>query len=125
MYDDEVDFSQVEKLLPTPSGYHLLVALPKVDDKTKGGVLKPDQYVDLERVASIVGLVVKTGPDAYLDKVKFPNGAWCKDGDWVMIRSYAGTRFLINGEEYRLLNDDSIDAVVPDPRAIKRVGAAH
>lgn len=125
MYDDEVDFSKIEELLPMPCGYHVLVALPKIDEKSKGGVIKPDQYLDLERVACIVALVVKMGPDAYNDANKFPNGAWCKNGDWVMIRSYAGTRFLLNGEEYRLLNDDSIDAVVPDPRAIKRVGAAH
>lgn len=124
MYDDEVDFSNVEKLLPAPTGYRVLVALPTVEEKSKGGIIKPDQYLDLERVASIVAMVVSLGPDAYGDTAKFPNGAWCKQGDWVMIRSYAGTRFTINGQEYRLINDDTIDAVVPDPRAIKRVGAA-
>lgn len=124
MYDDEVDFSNVEKLLPVPTGYRILVALPALDEKSAGGIIKPDQYLDLERVASIIALVISLGPDAYGDKTKFPTGAWCKQGDWVLIRSYAGTRFTIKGQEYRLLNDDTIDGVVPDPRAIKRVGAA-
>lgn len=123
MYDDEVDFSQIEKLLPKPTGYRILVALPGIDSKTGGGIIKTDTEVERERAASIVGVVLTLGPDAYADKTKFPSGAWCEQGNWVMIRSYAGTRFMINGEEYRLINDDSVDAVVPDPRAVKRVGA--
>lgn len=123
MYEDEVDFSKIEELLPKPAGYRLLVALPKVQEKTKGDILKPESYIKLEEAASIVALVITVGPDAYADTAKFPNGPWCKQGDWVMIRSYAGTRFLINDEEYRLINDDTIDGVVPDPRAIARVGA--
>jgi co-chaperonin GroES (HSP10) len=124
MYDDEVDFSKIEKLLPAPTGYRILIGLPAVIEKTEGGIYKPEDYLKLEQTASIVGLVISVGPDAYSDKTKFPTGAWCKQGDWVMIRSYAGTRFTINKQEYRLINDDTIDGVVPDPRAIKRVGAA-
>lgn len=123
MYDDDVDFSDIEKLLPQPTGYRILVALPKVLGKTDGGIIKTDTEQAREREASIVGVVMSLGSDAYSDPAKFPNGPWCKLGDWILLRSYAGTRFMINGEEFRLINDDSVDGIVPDPRAVKRVGA--
>ena len=69
---------------------------------------------------SIMGLVVDMGKDAYGDKERFPDGAWCKEGDFVMFRANSGTRFKVAGKEYRLLNDDSIEAVVAYPRGITR-----
>ena len=70
---------------------------------------------------SIVGFVMKLGPDAYQDKKKFPNGAYCKEGDLILMRSYSGTRFSIHGKEFRLINDDSVEATVQDPRGIRKV----
>ena len=64
--------------------------------------------------------VLKVGPDAYKDTNKFPTGAWCEAGDFVIVRAYAGTRFKIYGKEFRLINDDQIEAVVDDPRGITR-----
>ena len=106
--------------LPTPSGYKILIALPEVDEKTEGGIYKPDSLQEIEEVATVVGFVVSMGPDAYVDKAKFPSGPWCKDGDFVVFRAYQGTRIRIHGKEFRLINDDTVEAVVEDPRGYKR-----
>ncbi len=107
--------------LPEPTGYRLLIALPEIDEKTQGGVIMPDGLVKDESTASIIGFVLKTGPDAYSDKERFPNGAWCKEGDFVIFRSYSGTRFKVSGKEFRLINDDTVEGVVDDPRGYTRV----
>ena len=69
---------------------------------------------------SIIGLVVDMGDQAYSDDERFPTGPWCKEGDFVMFRMNSGTRFTIGGVEYRLMNDDSIEAIVDDPSGIQR-----
>ena len=74
-----------------------------------------------EEVGSIVGFVMKLGPDAYSDSSRFPSGAYCGEGDWVLMRSYSGTRFMVHGKEFRLINDDSVEAVVEDPRGITKI----
>ena len=107
--------------LPDPKGYKILIALPEPDEKTEGGILKAKQTMDVEEIGSICGFVLKMGADAYKDESRFPNGAYCKEGDWVMMRSYSGTRFKIHGKEFRLINDDSVEAVVEDPRGIEKV----
>ena len=123
IYEDDLDFSKIEEVLPVPAGYKILVAVPRVAEKTAGGVIKTSDENERERTAAIIGMVIRLGKDAYGDKVKFPNGPWCAQGDWVMLRSYAGHRMLVGGNEMRLVNDDSVEAIVPDPRAIKRVGS--
>lgn len=107
--------------LPDPKGYKLLIALPEPDEKTEGGILKAKQTMDIEEIGSICGFVLKMGADAYKDEKRFPNGPYCKEGDWVLMRSYSGTRFKIHGKEFRLINDDSVEAVVQDPRGIEKV----
>ena len=107
--------------LPEPTGYKISNALPEVDEKTEGGIIKAQETMHLEEVGSIVGFVMKLGPDAYEDKKKFPNGPYCKEGDFVLMRSYSGTRFSIHGKEFRLINDDSVEAVIDDPRGIRKV----
>jgi co-chaperonin GroES (HSP10) len=109
-----------ETILPVPTGYKILVAMPKVEAKTEGGIWRPDQLIQLEQTASIFGCVTTLGPDAYANTDKYPSGPWCKPGDWVVFRSYSGTRFKIDGQEYRLINDDTVEAVVDDPRKIER-----
>ena len=106
--------------LPEPTGYRLLIALPEIDEKTQGGVIMPDGLVKDESTASIIGFVLKIGPDAYSDKERFPNGAWCKEGAFVIFRSYSGTRFKVAGKEFRLINDDTVEGVVDDPRGYSR-----
>ena len=109
---------QKAKQLPEPSGYRILIALPNPEEKTEGGIIKAASLVERESVGSICGFVMKLGPDAYADERRFPNGAYCKEGDWIIMRSYSGTRFLVHGKEFRLINDDSVEAVVEDPRGV-------
>ena len=115
--DDEKFYSY----MPQPKGYKLLISPVEVDEKTEGGLYMPDQIRDAEGIASIIGFVVSMGSDAYKDKDKFPNGAYCKVGDFVIFRSYSGTRFKIHTQEFRLINDDTVEAVVDDPRGYKRI----
>lgn len=113
--DDELDAQ-----LPKPVGYKLLIALPKVEEKFESGLLKADRTIQQEHILSMVGLVLDMGEQAYKDPDRYPTGPWCKVGDYVLFRSNSGTRFKVNGVEYRFLNDDSIDGVVADPRGITR-----
>jgi len=119
VYSAQIE-EMAEAILPVPAGYKILVAMPKVEEKTEGGIYRPDQLIALEQTASIFGCVVSLGPDAYADTAKYLNGPWCKPGDWVVFRSYSGTRFRIDAQEYRLINDDTVEAVVDDPRKIER-----
>ena len=81
----------------------------------------PEDARRREEEASITGLILKVGPDAYSDIERFPGGPWCKKGDWIVMRSYSGTRIEVHGKEFRIINDDSVEAIVEDPRGIKRV----
>ena len=116
--ENEETEEPVAKQLPEPSGYRILIALPEAEEKTEGGIIKASSYVERESVGSICGFVMKLGPDAYQDKQRFPNGAYCDEVDWIIMRSYTGTRFLVHGKEFRLINDDSVEAVVEDPRGV-------
>jgi len=117
----ETNEEEFEAQLPTPVGYRVLVAMPKVEEAFEGSeLLKSVTTKHQEQVMSIIGLVIDTGDQAYSDVDRFPTGPWCKQGDYVMFRANTGTRFTIEGLEYRLMNDDSIEAVVADPRGIQR-----
>ena len=107
--------------LPQPATYHLLCVLPEIDDKYDSGLVKSGQTMHFEEVMSPVLFVVAMGPDAYGDKTRFPSGPSCKVGDFVLVRPNTGTRVKIHGREFRLINDDSVEAVVQDPRGISRV----
>jgi co-chaperonin GroES (HSP10) len=117
-----VDKSKEEKAaqLPKPSGYRILCAIPETEKEYESGLLKADQTMHYEEVLTTVLFVVDLGPDCYKDAARFPNGAWCKKGDFVLVRPNAGTRLVIHGREFRIINDDSVEAVVDDPRGIKR-----
>jgi len=111
---------EVEAQLPKPAGYMILVALPKVEEAYESGIIKADRTRHEEYILATMGAVIDMGKEAYSDTERFPNGPWCKIGDFVMFRPNSGTRFKVNGMEYRLLNDDSVQAVVADPRGIVR-----
>ena len=106
--------------LPQPSGYRILCAIPEVEAEYESGLLKADATINYEEKLATVLFVVDMGPDCYQDKTRFPTGPWCKRGDFVIVRPNAGTRLLIHGREFRLINDDSVESVVQDPRGIKR-----
>ena len=118
---NEVTEEEVEAQLPKPVGYRVLVAMPEVDDTYgSSGIIKSSKEMHNEHIMSIMGLVLDMGDGAYSDKERFPTGPWCKQGDYVMFRMNTGTRFKVEGVEYRLMNDDSIEAVVRGPRGITR-----
>jgi co-chaperonin GroES (HSP10) len=106
--------------LPDPSGYRILCAIPEIEEKYDSGIIKADATMHHEEVLSTVFFVVKMGPDCYQDKARFPNGPWCKVGDFVLARPNSGTRLKIHGREFRIINDDSVEGTVLDPRGIKR-----
>lgn len=106
--------------IPDPSTYHLLCVLPEIDENYESGLVKAGQTLHYEEVLSPVLFVVKMGPDAYKDKNRFPSGSSCKVGDFILVRPNTGTRIKIHGKEFRIINDDSVEAVVQDPRGISR-----
>ena len=107
--------------LPYPKGWKLLCAIPEVEDKFAGSeIVKPESIAKVEEYSTTVLFVLRVGPDAYKDESKFTTGPWCKEGDFVLVRAYAGTRFKIHGREFRLINDDQVEAVVEDPRGYAR-----
>lgn len=108
------------KQLPDPSGYRILCAVPDIEEKTAGGIYKADTTMQYEELTTPVLFVLKVGPDAYKDEKRFPNGPWCKEGDFILTRPMAGSRVKIHGREFRLLNDDAVEAIVEDPRGISR-----
>jgi co-chaperonin GroES (HSP10) len=107
--------------LPEPSTFHILCALPEIDKEYESGLLKADKTVFHEELMSPVLFVLKLGPDAYKDATRFPSGPSCKEGDFVLVRPNTGTRVKIHGREFRIINDDSVEAVVRDPRGISRM----
>lgn len=111
----------METQLPKPVGYRLLIALPQIEETFDGlGIVKAERTLYEEKLMTVVGVVLDMGDQCYADKDRFTNGPWCKIGDYVVFRANSGTRFRYNGVEYRLMNDDSIEAVVADPRGLTR-----
>ena len=117
-----LDKSNEEKAtqLPKPSGYRILCAIPEMEKEYESGILKADETVRVEETLTTVLFVVDLGPDCYSDKSRFPSGPWCKKGDFVLVKPYAGSRLVIHGREFRIINDDTIEGIVDDPRGIKR-----
>ena len=120
---DDATNEEKATMLPEPTGWKLLCAVPPVSEKIDGTALdlvRDTSSMKQEESATTVLFVMKVGPDAYKDQTKFPAGAWCGVGDFVLVRTYSGTRFKIFGKEFRLINDDQVDAVVQDPRGLTR-----
>ena len=108
------------KQLPAPKGYRILCAIPEAEEAFDSGILKSDETLRYDELLTTVLFVVDMGSDCYKDPTRFPNGPWCKKGDFVLVRPNAGTRLVIHDREFRIINDDSVEAVVQDPRGIKR-----
>jgi co-chaperonin GroES (HSP10) len=108
------------KQLPKPQGYRVLCAIPEAEEAYDSGIIKSDETRRHDELLTTVLFVVDLGPDCYSDTTRFPNGPWCKKGDFILVRPNAGTRLVIHDREFRIINDDSVEAVVEDPRGIKR-----
>jgi co-chaperonin GroES (HSP10) len=109
------------KQVPDPVTYHLLCILPEANEEYEGGLIKSSQTMQFEELLSPVLFVAKMGPDAFKDEKRFPSGPSCAVGDFILVRPNTGTRMKIHGREFRIINDDSVEAVVQDPRGIQRV----
>lgn len=109
------------KQIPDPATYHLLCMLPEAKEEYEGGILKSSQAMQYEELLSPVLFVAKMGPDAFKDEKRFPSGPSCKVGDFIIVRPNTGTRMKIHGTEWRIINDDSVEAVIEDPRGVQRV----
>ena len=114
--------SKMASQLPKPTGYHILCAVPEIKEthSDDGVIIKVDKTRNDEELLSVVLFVVDLGPDAYQDPIKFPTGPWCAKGDFVLVRPHTGSRLDIHGKSFRMVNDDSIEAIVQDPRGIRR-----
>lgn len=116
---DATDYERAAQL-PNPSGYHILCAIPDIEKEYESGLIKADITLHHEEILTTVLFVVELGPDAYKDEKKFPTGPWCKKGDFVLVRPNSGSRLIIHGREFRMINDDVVEGTVLDPRGIKR-----
>jgi co-chaperonin GroES (HSP10) len=112
--------AQKARLLPDPKGYRILCAVPHVEEEFESGIVKAEDTKRVEEQTTVVLFVVKMGNLCYKDEARFPTGPWCKEGDFILTRPYSGTRVVIHGREFRIINDDTVEAVVEDPRGIRR-----
>lgn len=123
MYRPNASAEDKAKQLPRPSGYRILCAIPEIEkefEDSEIGLIKADETLRMEETLTTVLFVVELGPDCYKDDKRFPSGPWCKKGDFILVKPYSGSRLVIHGREFRLINDDSVEGVVDDPRGIKR-----
>jgi co-chaperonin GroES (HSP10) len=123
-YDQEGNFdpklveSSVLDRLPKPTGWRIAILPYRGAQKTKGGIALSEETQKRTQIATTVGYVLNLGPLAYYDQEKFPDGAWCKEGDWIIFGRYAGARIPIDGGEIRFINDDEVLGVIGDPQDI-------
>ena len=117
------DFEVTDEMIPTPTGYHILVALPEQKDTYDQSVIvRSEKEKRLDADSCVAVRVIALGDDCYSDKKRFPNGPWCKVGDYVLIQSYQGTKFKVLGRDlFRIINDDNVEAVVEDPTVYSRI----
>tara|TARA_R110000737_G_scaffold59085_1_gene85565 strand:- start:291 stop:737 length:447 start_codon:yes stop_codon:yes gene_type:complete len=114
---DKIDGVVLDRI-PKPTGWRIVILPYRGASKSKGGIALPDQTIERQQLSTTCGYVLKIGPLAYADETKFPHGAWCKEGDWIIFGRYAGARMNIDGGEIRILNDDEILAVINEPEDI-------
>jgi co-chaperonin GroES (HSP10) len=88
------------------------------EKKTEGGLILTDETSEKIQMTTVCALVVKMGDLCYKDKEKFPNGPWCKEGQFIMYGRYVGNRFQTKYGEHRILNDDEIIGTIKDPKDI-------
>lgn len=119
--DADADGEEKARALPEPQGWKILCIVPRLEDKYENtNIVRPESFARLEEHATTVLFVLKVGPLAYKDPAKYGDRPWCKEGDFILTRTYSGTRFKIYSQEFRLLNDDMVEAVVQDPRGLTR-----
>jgi len=119
-YRPEASAEEKASQLPRPSGWKILCAIPEMEKEYESGLIKADETVRIEETLTTVLFVVALGVDCYTDKTRYPSGPWCKVGDFVLVRPNSGSRLVIHGREFRMINEDTVEGTVDDPRGIKR-----
>jgi co-chaperonin GroES (HSP10) len=99
----------------TPARYHLILKMRQMEQKTAGGIILTEQTVQQNSDAEVVGQVISVGPDAFADQTKFPSGASCKVGDWVVVKRYAPTSWFLEDVHYKIIPDTEIIATIDSP----------
>ena len=112
--------AELASRLPNPVGYKMLIVKPEIEEKSEGGIVYANETRKKEEQGAVVGLVLKQGSMCYQDSDKFPTGPWCKEGDFVLLRAYSGSRFSVDGKEFIIVNDDQIEGTILDPRGVNR-----
>ncbi len=109
-----LDQSLIDRM-PSPTGWRMLILPYRGKGTSEGGIHIPDKVLDDGQIQTVVGYVLKQGPLAYKDTVKFPSGPWCEEKQWVIFARYAGSRFRIDGGEVRIINEDEVLSTITDP----------
>jgi co-chaperonin GroES (HSP10) len=117
---EEEAIAKAAAQLPDVKGYRILCMVPQADATYESGLVKADSVKQIQEHSTVVLFVMQLGDLCYKDEARFPTGAWCAEGDFVITRAYAGTRIKIHGKEFRIINDDTVEAVVDDPRGYER-----
>jgi len=115
----DIDAKETATQLPTPTGWKILCAVPDIEGQYDSGLLKSEETKRNEEILSIVLFVIELGPDCYTED-RFPSGPWCKKGDFILVRAHTGSKLNIHGKAFRIINDDTVEAVVEDPRGVLR-----
>lgn len=93
-----------------PAGHRVLIKPDIVEEKTAGGIILAQTTKDRDQQATMRGTVVNVGVNAWK---AFDDGTpWASEGDKVVFRKYAGEVIKDGEEEYRVVNDDDILAVI-------------
>ncbi len=115
-----------------PCGNHVLVKPDIIEEKTKGGIIIPEQERDKYQFSVAYGYVVALGPDCFIHSVtikesKKAEGGWdeierttikysepfAKVGDRISFAIHSGRNYVgEDGEKYVQMNDTDITALV-------------
>lgn len=79
-----------------PHGSRVLVQIRRARTISKGGIIFSNQTKDTEQDNTCVGKVIAVGPLAYKNRntmEEWPEGAWCKPGDFAFVPKYGGLRW--------------------------------
>lgn len=97
----------------------ILVGIYIRPQKTASGIILTEKTVDEDKYQGKVGLVLKMGPEAFVDET----GKWFKNmkikvGDWVVFKPSDGWSVAINGKACRILDDIAVRGRVKSPDII-------
>lgn len=89
-----------------PIGDKVIVKPKAEEEKTSGGIILPDTAKEKPHE----GTVIAIGPGAVLDNGERKTMS-VKEGDTVVYSKYGGTEIIVDGEEYIILDEESIYAI--------------